>query len=287
MHEPEQGPGEEWTEGWGGDWEWGDEPRRNHRRTAMGALTVIVVAALFGGLIMAIAGGSGARALAAAGHREHAAQRHVRALSKVQELRVRETGAAERALLALTDLPAGWAKASGAPKSSTAPVWSKQLAACVGVPEKVAKAEPTKVTGPNFTSADKTLAVEDSVALYPSVRLAREQFAALDKRTLPACMEAIGSKALKSSIQSEVGSGASVGTVAIAPLTPGQYGPKATGFTVTIPLSASGGRTLTITSTEVEFTVGALTQELTFNGNGTTFPAPLQQHLIITALGKP
>ena len=48
-----------------------------------------------------------------------------------------------------------------------------------------------------------------------------------------------------------------------------------TGFTVSIPI-ARDGRVLTVTSTQVDFVSGALLHQVTFNGNGAAFPAPLR-----------
>ncbi len=48
---------------------------------------------------------------------------------------------------------------------------------------------------------------------------------------------------------------------------------------MTIPL-VSGGRQLTITSTEIDFVHGRYDHQLTFNGNGLSFPPLLEVHLI-------
>ena len=58
----------------------------------------------------------------------------------------------------------------------------------------------------------------------------------------------------------------------IAALAPGTYEANQTGYSVTIPL-VSGGRQLTITSTEIEFVRGRFDHQITFNGNGVSFPA--------------
>jgi FtsP/CotA-like multicopper oxidase with cupredoxin domain len=91
-------------------------------------------------------------------------------------------------------------------------------------------------------------------------------------------MNRIGSQALRQSVQSEAGSGTTVGAVNIAALAPGSYLRGQTGYTVTIPL-VSGSRQLTITSTAIQFVHGRFVHQLTFNGNGVAFPALLQVHL--------
>jgi hypothetical protein len=70
-------------------------------------------------------------------------------------------------------------------------------------------------------------------------------------------------------------SGATVGTVTFAALPSSAHTANQTGFTVTVPL-VSGGRELTITSTEIDVVRGTQLQQVTFNGNGTAFPAQLE-----------
>ncbi len=192
------------------------------------------------------------------------------------------TGRGERALLSLSDLPAGWnAAGSAAPATRTSP-WSKQLASCVGVPARVARIAPAKINGPGFTSADHVFAVEDSVSVYRSAAQARAGYAAMADAKTPACMNTVGGAALRSGIQREAGSNATVGNVTIAGLQTATRPANSAGFTVTIPL-VSGGRVLTITSTQIALLDGPLVQELTFNGNGTAFPTQLEQQLVAAA----
>lgn len=184
---------------------------------------------------------------------------------------------AERSLLHLSDLPSGWVSGTAVAASHASP-WSKQLATCVGVPSDIASIKPTKLSSPDFSSADRTAAVEDSVTVYPNAADAKAAFRSLSSAKTPRCMNRIGSQALRTSVQDEAGSGATVGTIDIAALAPGSYLPGQTGYTVTIPL-VSGGRQLTIISTAIEFVRGRFLHQLTFNGNGVTFPALLQVHL--------
>jgi hypothetical protein len=101
----------------------------------------------------------------------------------------------------------------------------------------------------------------------------------------PACMNTVGGAALRSGIQREAGSNASVGNVTIAGLQSSTRPADSTGFTVTIPL-VSNGRVLTITSTQVAVLDGPLVHELTFNGNGTAFPVQLEEQLLLTAQAR-
>jgi hypothetical protein len=246
----------------------------NHwQRTCAVTGVVVFLVALMGGLLAAVTGGGGSLAVAASsstsgGSASGSGSAQPSAAVKAQ---------AERSLVHASDLPAGWISAGTVATSRTSP-WSKQLAGCVGVPSRIARIEPTKINSPSFGSADHTAAVEDSVSVYPTAADARAAFQSMSNGKTPGCMNTIGSQALRSSVQNQAGSGATVGTVSIAKLAAGSYLPGQTGYTVTIPL-VSGGRQLTITSTAIQFVRGRFVHQLTFNGNGVAFPSLLQVHL--------
>jgi hypothetical protein len=186
---------------------------------------------------------------------------------------------AQRDLLQLTDFTSGWVAGSTAAGPTRTSPWSKKLAACAGVSSAIAAIKPTKVSGPDYTSSDHTLAVEDSISVYPTAAQAKAAWKAQASAKTPTCMNRIGSQALRTSVQDEAGNGATVGSISIAALAPGTYEAGQTGYSVTIPL-VSSGRQLTIISTQIEFVRGRFLHELTFNGNGVTFPPLLEVHLV-------
>ena len=246
--------------------------RLNHWQRACAVMGIVVfLVALMGGLLAAAVGGGGSLAVAASsssGRSSASGSAQLPAAVKAQ---------AESSLVRPSDLPAGWVAGGAVATSRTSP-WSKQLAGCVGVPSRIARIEPTKFNSPSYGSADHTAAVEDSVSVYPSAADARAAFQAMANGKTPSCMNQIGGQALRTSVQNQAGSGATVGSVSIAALAPGSYLRGQTGYTVTIPL-ASGGRQLTIISTAIQFVHGRFVHQLTFNGNGVAFPALLQVHL--------
>jgi hypothetical protein len=192
---------------------------------------------------------------------------------------------AERALLRLSDLSDGWAASTTSAPSTQASPFSKQLASCANIPTRIASVKATKLSSPDFTSSDRTLAVEDSISVFPTAAEAKAAYQAMAKPKTPTCMNRIGSQALRASVQNEAGSGATVGSVSIAALAPGSYEAGQSGYSVTIPL-VSSGRQLTITSTNIEFARGRFVHQLTFNGNGVPFPALLEVHLIRQVEGR-
>jgi hypothetical protein len=189
------------------------------------------------------------------------------------------------ALLQLSDLPAGWTSGGTAAAPTRVTPWSSKLASCVGVPAALAKVAPTKVNSPDFTSADQVDAVEDSVSVYRSAAQAQAEYAALAGAKTTGCMNSVASRPLQLNMQKEAGSTTTVGVVSFAALPAGAAALHMTGFTVSIPI-ARGGRVLTVTSSQVDFVSGALLHQVTFNGNGAAFPAPLEEQLLAAAQAK-
>lgn len=185
------------------------------------------------------------------------------------------------ALLQLSALPSGWSAGGAAAAPTRVTPWSPQLTSCVGIPARVAEIAPTKVQSPDFSSADKVDAVEDSVSVYPSAAEAQAELAAMAGSKTTACMNRVASPALQKSMQQEAGSTTTVGVVSFAGLPAGAAAQNLAGFTVTIPI-ARGGRVLTVTSTQVDFVSGSLLHQVTFNGNGAAFPAVLEEELLAT-----
>ena len=252
------------------------------RRAVTVKCSVIVVAALMGGVLASVVDGAGSGSPAGASSTTTSAASGANAAKLSATVKAQ----AERGLLALSDFPPGWVVgASAAAPSRTSP-WSKKLATCAGVPSAIAAIKPTKISSPDYTSGDRTLAVEDSISVYPTAAQAKAAWKAMANPKTPTCMNRIGSQALRTSVQDEAGAGATVGAVTIqAALAPGTYEANQTGYSVTIPL-VSGGRQLTITSTEIEFVRGRFDHQVTFNGNGVTFPPLLEVHLVRQVEGR-
>ncbi len=242
------------------------------RRAVMWTFAGIFVVALAGGLVGGLTGGTGA--LAVPGH-----------LRPGAAPRPSTNTAPAAALLTLSDLPSGWEAGGAAAAPTRTSPWSRELASCVGVPSSVAALRPTSYSSPDFTSANRQLAVEDTVSVYPSAPSARAGYSALASARTPGCMDAVGGAALRQSIEQQAGTGTTVGTVAFAALPATAHAAHQAGFSVTIPL-VSDGRELLITSTQIDVVEGTQVRQLTFNGNGTVFPALLEEQLVEAALAR-
>ncbi len=254
------------------------------RRAVRWTFGGIFVAALAGGLIGQATGGD---ALADAGTAPATAGHSMPSTSTPHAAAVASKTVARgtAALLRLSDLPSGWT-AGGTPAAPTRVTpWSSKLARCVGVPARVVAVAPTKVNSADFTSTGQVDAVEDSVSVYTSAAQARAEYAALASSKTTGCMNRVASLALQRNMQQEAGSTTTVGVVSFADLPAAAAALHLTGFTVTIPI-ARGGRVLTVTSTQVDFVSGALLHQMTFNGNGSAFPAPLEEQVLSTVQAR-
>jgi hypothetical protein len=268
------------------------------RRAVRWTFVGIFAAALAGGLVGRMTAGNGAfdaadaAATGAAGQAGHDAatsatsnsassSRSATSSSAKAAVDPQTAARGTAALLQLSELPSGWSSGGAAAAPTRVTPWSPQLASCVGIPAQVAKIAPTKVQSPDFSSADKVDAVEDSVSVYPSASQAQAEFAAMAGSKTTACMNRVASPALQKSMQQEAGTTTTVGVVSFAGLPTGAAAQHLAGFTVTIPI-ARGGRVLTVTSTQVDFVSGSLLHQVTFNGNGAAFPAVLEEELLAT-----
>lgn len=266
--------------------------RRAVRWTGAGVFAMALIGGLVGGLTRGSLnfrdGGSGGDAAAATTSQaplDAATTSHpstTSATSTTSPVSSKTAALGTAALLQLSDLPSGWTSGSSAASPTRVTPWSSKLAKCVGVPAQVAKEAPTKVNSPDFTSADQVDAVEDSVSVYPSAAQAQAEYAALARSKTTGCMNSVASLALQKNMQKEAGSTTTVGVVSFAGLPAAAAALHMTGFTVSIPI-ARAGRVLTVTSTQVDFVSGALLHQVTFNGNGAAFPAPLEEQLLAAA----
>jgi hypothetical protein len=266
--------------------------RRAVRWTGAGVFAMALIGGLVGGLTRGSlhfaddgGGGNAAAATTSQAPQDAATTSHPSTTSTTSAVSSKTTALGTAALLQLSDLPSGWTSGSSAAAPTRVTPWSSKLAKCVGVPAQVAKEAPTKVNSPDFTSADQVDAVEDSVSVYPSATQAQAEYAALASSKTTGCMNSVASLALQKNMQKEAGSTTTVGVVSFVGLPAAAAALHMTGFTVSIPI-ARGGRVLTVTSTQVDFVSGALLHQVTFNGNGAAFPAPLEEQLLAAAQAR-
>ena len=195
---------------------------------------------------------------------------------------------AKKHLLVLSDLPRGWTVEKGTAGSgggSGGLPGGSQLAACIGVPASVINDDSPSSTGPYYQSKDQSLEVQDTVSVFPSASYARTELAAMADPKTPACVAAYMDGPGKSSIEAQMGKGATVGTATATPLDPKVYGPGVVGVVMSLPITVKG----VIVPTQiisVNAVRGRLGQSITYDTYGLPFPGSLAKHLDSIALGR-
>jgi hypothetical protein len=261
--------------------------REHWRRAVAWTFAGIFAVSLLAGLLAVVT--RGALAVAPpAGHAPHAGNTtaptdHGAGTSSAVSPQIAAVG--EAALLQLSNLPAGWVASATTTAPARVSPWSTPLARCVGVKARHAGRVPTKVDSPDFTSANQQLGVEDSVSVYATPTEARADYAAMANPRTTRCMNAVAGPTLEASMQHAATAGTTIGHVSFSALPAAATALHETGFTVSIPVAASG-RVLAISSTQVDFVRGSLLHQVTFNGNGTTFPGTLELELLAAARSR-
>ena len=194
---------------------------------------------------------------------------------------------AKKHLLVLSDMPKGWSveKGTGGSGGSGGLPGGSQLAACIGVPASVVNDNSPSSTGPYYQNKGQSLEVQDSVSVFPSVSSARTELAAMANPKTPGCVAEYMNGPGKSSFESQLGKGETVGTVTVTPLDPTVYGPGVVGVVMSLPITDQG----VIVPTQivsVNAIKGRLGQSITYNSYGLPFPSSLAKHLDSIALGR-
>ncbi|HEX3797011.1 MAG TPA: hypothetical protein VHV57_21135 [Acidimicrobiales bacterium] len=190
-----------------------------------------------------------------------------------------QKAAAKKTLLALSDMPKGWTSAKDSGDGSSNFPGAKQLAGCIGVSSSLIQSNPPQVNSPDFHSADQSLEIDDSVAVFPSAKKAVATFNAMANPKTPACMITLMNGPLRDKIAKSAGSGATVGTVSVTRFSAPAH---TTGLTISLPITASN-QSITASITILTFVKGALSQQITFDSYGASFPSALALHVIAVA----
>jgi len=189
---------------------------------------------------------------------------------------------ATKALLRLSDLPAGWTSSPATNGGNNNFPGAAQLASCIGVPSKLIQSNPPQVNAPDFHSKDQTLEVDDNVSVFPSTRYATAEYGAISNAKTAGCMSTLMNGPFKAQIAASAGNGSSVGTISLTRA----GSPRGTAaYDVGVPITTQGvvvHLALVITY----FIQGRYGQNITFYGYGTPFPAALERHLLSVAQAR-
>ncbi len=188
---------------------------------------------------------------------------------------------AQKALLRLSDMPAGWTKTKSSTPNSN--VGDAQLAHCIGVPTSIIAENPPSASSPQFE--DKSgLTINDQVTVFPSTANAAAEFASVANPKTPGCMTQLASGPLKAKLFGKTPAGVSYGTVLVSPTNRSTF-PGTAGYSLSVPVSEHG-QTVNVTTTELFAVKGRLGQQITFTSAGESFSIGLEQHLASVAVGR-
>jgi hypothetical protein len=186
---------------------------------------------------------------------------------------------AKKGLLVLQDMPKGWTSSAGSGGGGGDFPGASQLASCIGVAKSVITANPPTANSKEFDSKNQYQSVNDSVAIYPSVKDAQAQVTAFANAKTPDCMAAlVNTAASKKQIASEVGSGATVGNITAAAGPASAFAKGTAALSLDVPV-VDQGVTVPLHLTLVVGVKGKEAYQLTLTSVGTTFPSSLSKRL--------
>ena len=239
--------------------------RRTPARLALARGTSGLVAAglLFGSVLGAVAGATPAGARPGSGSASLAQAR--------------------KALLVLSDLPAGWT--TGKNTNNNTNVGDTQLAHCIGVATSLIAENPPSVNSPQFQDKQGTLIVNDNVTVFPSAKNAAAELAIGSNPKTPGCMTSLATGPLKAKLFGKTPRGVSIGTPLVSAIDPTAFGHGVVGYSLSVPV-VTHGVTVNLTITELDAVKGRLGQQVTFTAIGVPFSIGLEQHLMSVADGR-
>ncbi len=192
---------------------------------------------------------------------------------------------AKRALLVRSDFPSGWSSQGKVTTSNGARnsfPGASQLASCLGVSESLIQAKTPSADSPTFGTKNGAQTVTDSVSVFPSAHFASQESAAISSTKVPGCMTSVLAGPAHQAIVNSIGSGATIGTIAVTAVPSSDLAAHASGFTMSFPVT-SGEVTLQASISIVSMVRGKTGSQLTFESVGTPVTPSLMRHLVSVA----
>ncbi len=191
---------------------------------------------------------------------------------------------ARKALLVLSDLPAGWVTAKNTNNGNNT-LGDAQLAHCLRIATSLITENPPSVNSPQFEADGGTLIVNDNVTLFPSAKNAAAELAVAANPKMPACMTSLASGPLKAKLFGKTPKGVRYGTVLVSATDPAAFGPGVAGYSLSVPI-VTRNLTVNFTVTDLFAVRGRLGQQLMFTAAGVPFSIVEEQHLMSVAVGR-
>lgn len=190
---------------------------------------------------------------------------------------------ARKALIVLSDFPKGWTTSpsgNGSGSGGNNNLGVAQVAACLGVSQKVVNYNPPSAYSPDFNQNASGLSAADNVEIFPNAEITTQQFELYSAVRTPACFaQTFNTPSVKVEFARQFGAGATVGEVTSAALPRPRVKERATAISLTFPISQGGAKFML--SLVIVIIVSRLEgAELDFSSIlGQSFPSSLEAHL--------
>lgn len=192
-----------------------------------------------------------------------------------------ELAQARKALLVLSDMPAGWVSTK-APNNPNSTVGDTQLAHCIGVPRSLISENPPSVNSPQFQNRSGSLTVNNTVTVFPSAKNALAELNSVGNEKTAGCMTALAQGPLKNKLFGKPPQGVTYGTPLVSATDPAAF-PFTAGYSMSVP-ALSHGVTVNITVTQLFAIKGRLGQQIIFTSVGQSFPIATEQRIAAAAV---
>jgi hypothetical protein len=187
---------------------------------------------------------------------------------------------ASKALLLLSDFPAGWTQTPR--EGGSQPQLAAEVAACLHVSASLLEeAKPTEVESPQFQEVHDN-SVENSATVLPTNAAATEYVKVFKEAQAPSCLATAVTKLLAADEQKESGklpAGSSFGAASVEPLSFPAEGDQSVAYRISLPFKT--------TSVTVTFYLDAILAQagrgytsLTFTGVGAPIDATMEESLV-------
>lgn len=194
-----------------------------------------------------------------------------------------ELAQARKALLVLSDMPAGWENTK-APNNPNSNLGDTQLAHCMGVAVSLITENPPSVNSPQFQNKGGSLTVNDNVTVFPSAKNALAELGTVANAKMPGCMTALAQGPLKNKLFGAPPKGVTYGTPLVSATDRNAF-PFTAGYSMSVP-AVSHGVTVNITVTQLFAVKGRLGQQIVFTSIGSSFPIATEQHISAAAVQR-
>ena len=201
------------------------------------------------------------------------------AVSATAASRKADVALARKALVELSDFPSGWTTTPYSNSGGSPGL--KQIAACLHVPVSVVNYNAPEADSPNFNYTALDLQVQDSVEVFPNLKIATQQFNLLSGKSLGCVTQVFNSSSMKAQFSRAIGEGSKVGTITASALPSPAPANESNAFVIRIP-AMYRGLTITVNIETVTIMAKSKTEgaQLTFSYSSLSkVPASLVSHL--------